>query len=308
MYLIIGRCQCFVKLLNVSTYATIALLRTHTSSGLLSVGMSGWFEASGPVQWPLDHQFLSICLAIKNTQSPTISRTITVAVYSWWLWFVMQGDDPGIRKRRKSNRFEKCLVRQHFLWFFCSGSWLLPKLVFPSAFSAHQILWLRKYPSIWLLEEKKFQIHFHMQGIIWASLRVGQSRQYPRQTGKISIIKFDFDRWLGLCSQIKSTVKCRSHPTQECVSQKPPLCAKKIQHRSVWVPGRQGAACSLTTMLAILDLLLEGVIFSFVRPLLFFTYSFYVGKYFIGRYVVFFLLCWQLYWDVKFLSSHYSKR
>ena len=90
----------------------------------------------------------------KNTWSNTISRTNTVAVYSWWLWFVMQGDDPGIGKRRKSNRFEKCLVRQHFLWFFCSGSWLLPKLVFPSAFSAHQILWLRKYPSIWLFEEK----------------------------------------------------------------------------------------------------------------------------------------------------------
>ena len=159
-----------------------------------------WYVCLRPVGQCSDHLIISSWE--KNTWSNTISRTNTVAVYSWWLWFVMQGDDPGIRKRRKSNRFEKCLVRQHFLWFFCSGSWLLPKLVFPSAFSAHQILLLRKYPSIWLLEEKKFQIHFHMQGIIWARLRVGQSRQYPRQTGKISIIEFDFDRWLGLCSQI----------------------------------------------------------------------------------------------------------
>ena len=182
------------------------------------------------------------CDKKKNTQSHTIYRTSTVAVYSWWLWFVMQGDDPGIGKRRKSNRFEKCLVRQHFLWFFCSGSWLLPKLVFPSAFSAHQILLLRKYPSIWLSDKKKFQIHFHMQGIIWASLRVGQSRQYPRQTGKIYNMKMTLnDYW-----------NC------DLWNQNPPSCAKEIQHRSVWVPGRQGAACSLTTMLAILDLLLEG--------------------------------------------------
>ena len=211
----------------------------------------------------------------------------------------MQGDDPGIGKRRKSNRFEKCLVRQHFLWFFCSGSWLLPKLVFPSAFSAHQILWLRKYPSIWLFEEKKFQIHFHMQGIIWASLRVGQSRQYPRQTGKISIIKFNFDRWLGLCSQIKSTVKCRSHPTQECVSQNPHCVLKR---------SNTGVCESLDGRVQRVHLLLCWQYWTFYwkvsfSPLFvlcfFFTYSFYVGKYFIGRYVVFLLLCWQLYSDVK---------
>ena len=102
-----------------------------------------------------------------------------------------------------------------------------------------------------------------MQGIVWASLWMGKTRQYPGPPGNISNLKLDFS-WLVLWICFIYFAKLESSIVK--------------LNRSVSVLGQRGVACSHTTMLAILDHSRAGMIglfFVFFFHASFFLYIFH---------------------------------